>query len=147
MSHQSNCRQSLGCQVRLFLSVITILALPLNFFPAQAQTFNRMSFTDTNGKVGYHMVSHILILGDDTPTPTRDAVECNPLLDRGGVRVVGDLPPGLSFEVIGPTFLGTPRQPGNWDVDVTEMFLSCSGGPDQGWYGPRTVHVTLRITP
>jgi hypothetical protein len=113
--------------------------------PLRTGTFNRMQYVNTNGRVGYHMISTIRVNSDDTPNG--NWAECNPA--KGGVlSVAGDLPPGLIFEQSdGSSFSGTPRQPGDWTVRVTIPVMGCRGGPDQAAYGPRIIEANFHIAP
>jgi hypothetical protein len=114
--------------------------------PAPRTPFSQGYYEPAIGRVGYHMVSFPTWYRSDEPgTP------CSPgftdvSLDSGTV------PPGL----VGPysnaqewssKFEGTPRQPGDWQLQVTLYGIHCRQGSDQQDYGNRTIQVHLHIDP
>jgi hypothetical protein len=110
-------------------------------------TFNHLEFVNTNGRVGYHMFSTIRTYAYDTPTG--DAVACSPAAAE--TTSSGTIPAGLTLLANDQNgegvrgFDGTPRQPGDWTVNVTVGRIRCQQGPDQTVYGPRTIVVHLHI--
>lgn len=109
--------------------------------------FNRLHYSPTEGRVGYHMVSQLFI--DDWPGARED---CDIVVDS--IHVSGDLPPGM----VGPhekdpanvnagftnNIEGTPRLPGTWVVTVTYFGIGCRG---RGSNGDRAIPVTITISP
>jgi hypothetical protein len=108
-------------------------------------TFNHMNFSNTNGRVGYHMFAAFGVPTWDEPTG--DNATCHP--GAGDWIVAGTVPPGLALQQVpyGYGFDGTPRQPGDWTVNVTIGHIQCKEGPNQTDYGPRTVSVHFHIDP
>jgi hypothetical protein len=114
--------------------------------PAPATgTFNHIVFNSTNGRVGYHMFASFGVYDWDEPTGVN--ATCHPAV--GNLSVAGTLPPGLTLQTAAQAygFDGTPRQPGDWTVNVTIDRIACKAGPDQTVYGPRNVAVHFHIDP
>jgi hypothetical protein len=115
-----------------------------------AGTFTRMTFANTNGRVGYHMFANFGVYSSDEPTG--DNATCVPAvgdtttrgtIPAGLVLLANDLPNNSGVE----GFDGTPRQPGDWTVSVVINHVKCNAGPDQRDYGPKTVTVHFHIDP
>jgi hypothetical protein len=104
-----------------------------------------MTFSNTNGRVGYHMFAKLSMYDWDLPTGNWDT--CDPATGQPWTTV-GTIPPGLALVSTGEHgFDGTPRQPGDWTVDVTIGRVACMQGPDHADYGPKTVEVHFHIDP
>lgn len=106
--------------------------------PRPAAAPPSLSFSPTNGKVGFHMVagSHV---AQSPCQPGGNLV--------GSFTVTGALPPGLNppdTTVPRFGFDGTPGQPGDWDVVVVAHNVGCTGG---AIYGDLTAYVHFHIDP
>jgi hypothetical protein len=78
-----------------------------------------ISYYDTSGQVGYHMVAS-------------PRARCGATWNWDTVTLIGgSLPPGLYLR--GSKIEGTPTQPGNWQVTLEFTGLECRGKtyPDQ----------------
>jgi hypothetical protein len=108
-------------------------------------TFNHLTFDNTTGRVGYHMFASFG--APEWDQPTGNNATCHP--GAGDWTTAGTVPPGLVLQQVpyGYGFDGTPRQPGDWTVNVTIGRIACMQGPDQTVYGPRTVAVHFHINP
>jgi hypothetical protein len=114
-----------------------------------ATTFSGLYFSPTNGKVGYHMLSNNYF--QQSPCAANEHATVG--LAEGGITTVGTIPPGLMAPDASQgrfVFEGTPRQAGDWDVTVTEHYLTCSSvhgadGPKN--YGDVTTTVHFHIDP
>lgn len=100
--------------------------------------FSRFYFSETTGRVGYHVDSELLLYESDTPA----GFPCDDAPDSWVHE--GSLPPGLEWSSSSGGFSGTPRQPGNWTARLILHGVHCRMGADQSNYGDRTV--TLRFT-
>lgn len=114
-------------------------------------TFSGLYFTPTNGRVGYHMVSNNYF----PVSPCREDEHISVDADVGGITVKGQVPPGLAAPDVSVGrfgFEGTPRQAGDWEVEVTLHDLYCNGsrGPrfhNGRTWGDRTTMVHFHIDP
>lgn len=111
--------------------------------------FTQISFTPTDGRVGYRFGSGPLFLNDDVPAGnTGGAFSGSCQGHYNYISHTGDLPPGIEEHNAGGTvdvLAGTPRQPGRWTI-IVNLSVSCSAGPDVTLY-QRQVPVTFNIEP
>lgn len=110
-------------------------------FQAPTVPFNRLFYTETSGRVGYHLDSDIQVYEDDTPA----GFPCSFISDYRTYE--GNLPPGLEWDADSANFGGTPRQPGNWTASITLHGIHCSVGGDTNYYGDRTVNIRFTVSP
>jgi hypothetical protein len=125
---------------------------------AVATTFGSMVYRPINGKVGYHITANPADYGNYSGgTPCAPGEYGEMTISKGGRTVEGTLPPGLTASDGSHghlMFEGTPRQAGDWDVQVTDHGLYCTGGalgnhgPSGGGdYGDRTGTLRIHIDP
>ena len=131
--------RAIGAATLIIFSVLTVTAAVAQRSPPRVTTFGGLSFSPTNGKVGYHLValSHIA----QSPCPPGGNLV-------GSFTVTGELPPGMNppdTAVPRFSFEGTPGQPGDWDVVVTAHDVGCSG--NLVTYGNLTASVHFHIDP
>jgi hypothetical protein len=109
--------------------------------PAAAQWFSRISFDNTNGRVGYHMTVPNGGYNDDVPP------ECNHKIANlyAASTVEGAIPPGLTFDSNRAAFEGTPKQPGDWDLTVVMHHIHCQGSDVD--FGEHRIPVHFHIDP
>jgi hypothetical protein len=117
------------------------LAMIASSCPAAAQWFSRISFDNTDGRVGYHMTVPNGGYNDDVPP------QCNHKIAnvRAASTVEGDLPPGLTFNTDRAAFEGTPKQPGDWDLTVVMHNIHCQGSDID--FGEHRIPVHFHIDP
>jgi len=114
-----------------------------------AKSFAGLYFSPTSGKVGYHMLSTNFF--SQTPCATNEHPTVG--LAEGGITATGTIPPGLMAPDASQGrfgFEGTPRQAGDWDVTVTEHYLTCSSVPGSDGstnFGDVTTTVHFHIDP
>ena len=113
------------------------------------EPFTQLTFTPTDGRVGYRIGARLEIRFDDVPSGNTGGPISGSCQGRyGHISHVGDLPPGIEehLEVgVRDIFAGTPRQPGRWTITVN-LEIECQGGPDLTRY-QRSVPVTFNIEP
>ena len=104
--------------------------------------FRYGSFVPLDGRVGYHMVSKLNFFDHDVP-PECNHDPANSYMLAAAVE--GSIPPGLKYDEHQAAFEGTPRQPGNWDLDVSLSHFRCRNSDLD--FGDRRIHVHLYIAP
>ena len=116
--------------------------------------FSHMYWAPVNGRVGYHMVSKWQTDTDDLPAGIPCAAGALPDGITKGIEVYGTRPPGLiapgddmSSGSESNSIEGTPREPGDWQLEITIHHIHCTQGRDQQDYGDRTVQVSIHIDP
>lgn len=139
-------------QTKLILGA-ALIAAQFSDIPAIAKSrsvrepFTHISFTPTDGRVGYHFESNFTLPLDDVPTGNTGSTSSGSC--HGGydyISHIGDLPPGIEpYNEGANLFRGTPRQPGRWTITVN-LVVGCRGGPDLTHY-ERKVRVTFNIEP
>ncbi len=100
--------------------------------------FQRLFYTPTNGKAGYHMISKIQAYLDDIPD------NCGPFSPTGELSVDGTLPPGIALPQHKTYLEGTPQEPGDWEVTVHFPGVYCTQGGSVS-YGDRDIKVHFHI--
>ncbi len=103
--------------------------------------FQRLYYTPTTGKAGYHIVSKVQAALDDMP----GGQACGPFSTSGDVSVDGTLPPGIERPAQKTYFEGTPQEPGDWEVTVHYPGVHCTQGSDTANYGDRDIKVHFHI--
>ena len=142
------CRFEDLMQVVSFIMKSSVAAFVLLGSTVQAGNgstgFGGFHFSSTNGRVGYHLVARPFF----PQNPCRPDEE----IYLSGMSVSGTLPPGIAPPTY-PTnmgFEGTPRQAGNWSVEVTVKDMSCGrslGMPGPRNYGDFSTIVNFQIDP
>jgi hypothetical protein len=107
--------------------------------------FRRLFYAPMNGKVGFHMVSKLLLYHDDEPGRGAGVGQygCTGKWTHSALTVDGTLPSGITLE--GSNFEGTPQEPGDWEVTVHVPHVHCFEGFDTDDYGDRDIHVHFHI--
>jgi hypothetical protein len=121
-------------------------------------TFGDIVYRQMTGKVGYHMTADPADYGHyagGTPCTPDETIELT--APEGGRTYAGTLPPGLAAGGDAAhgrlVFEGTPRQAGDWDIQVTDHGLYClgprgnHGAPGGGDFGDRTGALRIHIDP
>lgn len=120
-------------------------ALELNAQPSSGEPFTRTYFSPTTLRVGYHVSIGHHVYHDDKPQGFRT---CKPIADGQYTTMRGILPPGLTFDPrqqSGGIIFGTPRQPGEWLLQITFGRIGCPGG--EGGVYERTVPLRIQVEP
>jgi len=117
----SRCAKMRGswCPIAPLIGAALTLALAACDGPsAPVARGSSLHYTQTVGRVGYHFVSH-------QQTSGHDPMNLCEGFSEGAKITSGIVPPGLRMDIRG-TFEGTPRQPGEWDVEVTLYGWYCT---------------------
>ena len=131
---------------KALMGAAIFLAGSAAFAPANAQQspnwFRYGIFLPQDGRVGYHMSSSATFFDHDVPP------ECGHSASNSydqGASVEGDLPPGLTYDAHQGAFVGTPRQPGDWDLKVVFSHMHCKGSDID--FGESRVPAHFHIAP
>jgi hypothetical protein len=129
-------------RIRFLALAATGSLLTIGAGAAHAEWFSRGLFTQTDGRVGYHMYSQGVYYDSDVPPECGHNAENSYEL---AAAVEGALPPGLTYDDGKAAFEGTPRQPGDWTVTVVSSHIHCRGSDID--FGDRRRLVHFHINP
>jgi hypothetical protein len=139
-------RNMVRSRIRAAIATVILIASVPALAPAHAQQpqnwFRYGNFVPDEGRVGFHMIAYAHFFDHDVP-PQCDHNAANSY--DMGASVQGDLPPGITYNAQQGAFVGTPRQPGDWDLKVVFSHMHCRGSDID--FGDSTVPAHFHIAP